>query len=390
MIFVQDFSVICSLGKNKIETRKNLKNNDSPGLRERTDLLLDQMGAYFGCCDENLPEIPDALSEMKSRNNQLLLSCYLAEKENFQKVLERYDSSKVAVILGTSTSGSSEADEYIGYCLKGKYLNFQGTQQELGSPALFLSSYLNLSGPAFCISTACTSSTRTFISAAKMLNAGIIDAAIVGGVDTLARMPINGFNALKSLSIQTCRPFANDRSGITIGEGAALFLLTRETGPIQLLGFGETSDGYHMTAPRADGLCAAEAMKEALERAKIEPGDIGYVNLHGTGTQLNDASEMNAMKQVFSDKVPCSSTKNLTGHTLGAAGAVEAAILCLLLTEETPSIPPQGEDPSSYQPADIRTGLILQPTLLNKKPMMTNNFAFGGNNASLIFGVSHA
>lgn len=390
MIFVQDFSVICSLGKNKIEARKNLKNGASPGLRARTDLLLDQEEAYFGCCDGNLPEIPEVFSGMKSRNNQLLLSCYLAERENFQKVLTQYNPSKVAVILGTSTSGSSEADKYIGSCLEGEHPDFQGTQQELGSPALFLSSYLHFSGPAFCISTACTSSTRTFISAAKMLNAGIIDAAIVGGVDTLARMPINGFNALKALSAQVCRPFVNDRSGITIGEGAALFLLTRETGPLQLLGFGETSDGNHMTAPRADGLCAAAAMKEAIERARLKPEDIGYVNLHGTGTQLNDTSEMIAMRQVFANKVPCSSTKNLTGHTLGAAGAVEAAILCLLLTEEAPSIPAQGEAPSKYQPSDIETGLVIDATLLSKKPMMTNNFAFGGNNASLIIGVSHA
>jgi 3-oxoacyl-[acyl-carrier-protein] synthase-1 len=227
------------------------------------------------------------------------------------------------------------------------------------------------------------------VSAARLIKAGMLDAALVGGADTLARMPINGFNALGALSKDVCRPFAADRRGITIGEAAGLFLMTREGGAVRLMGYGETSDGYHMTAPDPEGTEAAHAMEEALERAHLKPSDITYLNLHGTGTALNDEAEARAVHQVFPGGVPCSSTKMYTGHTLGAAGCTEAGLLCLLLTAPEEVTVPKAIDAADYDPALPAIGCFTKAARIVRGPMMTNNFAFGGNNVSLIFGANN-
>jgi 3-oxoacyl-[acyl-carrier-protein] synthase-1 len=218
-----------------------------------------------------------------------------------------------------------------------------------------------------------------------LINAGLVDVAIVGGADSLSRMPVNGFNSLESFSPTLCEPFGCDRRGITIGEAAALMVLTREPGEIALLGAGESSDAYHISAPHPQGEGAIRAITQALNEAGMTADDIGYINLHGTATPLNDRIEAQVIHDLFGERVPCSSTKHLTGHTLGAAGITEAALSWLILTRNLP-LPPQ--DFSRYAQDDTlpACGLLHAPAPLKKPVILSNSFAFGGNNASLLLG----
>jgi 3-oxoacyl-[acyl-carrier-protein] synthase-1 len=267
-------------------------------------------------------------------------------------------------------------------------VSYRYGQQELGDPSCFLSDYLQLFGPALTISTACSSSARAIITGKRLIESGMVDAAIVGGADTLSRMPINGFNSLESLSNVRCKPFSAERNGITVGEAGALILLTQEAGKVQLLGVGESSDAWHMSAPHPEGVGAIRAIEMALREAKLTPCDIGYINMHGTATRLNDEIEAKVVNQLFGENVPASSTKHLTGHTLGAAGACEA-VLCYLLLSRGLTLPAQDFTDAHQDLSLAACGLLSAPQPFTKSVMLSNSFAFGGNNASLIFGVSH-
>ncbi len=209
--------------------------------------------------------------------------------------------------------------------------------------------------------------------------------AIVGGADTLSRMPVNGFHSLESLSASLCQPFARDRCGITIGEGAALMLLTREPQPLAVLGIGESSDAYHISAPHPQGVGATRAIEQALAEAGMTPADVGYINLHGTATPLNDQIESRVVNALFGEQTPCSSTKHLTGHTLGAAGITEAALSALILQENLP-LPPQDFSRSPWDPALPPCGILTTAQPLTRPVILSNSFAFGGNNASILLG----
>lgn len=383
-MYIHNFSIRSALGNSRFETLKNLADNTAPGMKLCKGWLRGGEDAVLGCVGAELPLIPEELSKHQSRNNQMILALYEEIRESVEYAIQEYGADRVATVLGTSTSGSDEADRYIAKLSIGEKTTFDSYAQELGDPSRFLALQAGIKGPCYTISTACTSSTRAFISAERLLKSGMADAVIVGGVDTLARMPINGFNALGAFSKTCCKPFAGDRSGITIGEGGALFLVTNKKSSLQMVGYGESSDGHHMTAPDPEGNGAQKAMQEALDRAGLKADQIDYLNLHGTGTQLNDAAEALAVSRLFGN-VPCSSTKSLTGHTLGAAGAVEAALACLLLEAKETVIPPQMRIGEKYDEALPPIGIISEPRVFNGNYVMTNNFAFGGNNASLIF-----
>jgi 3-oxoacyl-[acyl-carrier-protein] synthase-1 len=252
------------------------------------------------------------------------------------------------------------------------------------SIADFTRQYLGLDGPAMVISTACSSSAKVFANARRYMSAGLCDAAIVGGVDTLCRMTLYGFNALQLVSQQPCRPADQDRDGINIGEAAGFALLEWDQGNrnICLLGYGESSDAYHMSSPHPEGRGAAMAMQQALEMANLRASDIDYINLHGTATPANDLSEDRALMSVFQGHTPCSSTKGFTGHTLGAAGIAEAIFSCIALE--------QGLLPASLntQQVDeaIHSSILLEPREQEVRRVMSNSFGFGGSNASLILG----
>ena len=381
MIFISAVGMINALGNNVPEVAANLTRGIAPGMRARAGWLQGNSDAVFGGVEAELPDIPDTFAEHRSRNNQLLLAALAQIQPQVDDAIARYGRERIAVVMGTSTSGLDEGDKHVSQ----QHPRWRYAQQELGDPSRFLSHWLALDGPAFTLSTACSSSARAIISGRRLIEAGLADVAIVGGADTLSRMPINGFNSLESLSASRCQPFGRDRSGITIGEGAGLMLLTREPQPIALLGVGESSDAWHMSAPHPEGEGAIRAILQALKEAKLAPQDVGYINMHGTATPLNDKIESQVVNHIFGDTVPCSSTKHLTGHTLGAAGITEAGIAMLILQHNLP-LPPQD---FSQMPVDDTLppcGLLHASAPLARPVILSNSFAFGGNNTSILLG----
>lgn len=342
-----------------------------------------------------LPDLPSEFILQNSKNNRLLR---LALDEIADAVLvhkKRYGASRIGVVLATSTSGMLEEER--GFAHKyhtGEWPeNYHYAQLELASPSVFTADYFAIRGPAYTVSTACSSSGKALCAARRLIDADICDAVITGGADTICDLTLNGFGALELLSDTICNPFSKNRSGITIGEGAAVFLMTRESSTehaIQFSGGGETSDAHHMSSPDPSGEGARSAMQEALLAAGLSLDEMAYINLHGTGTPLNDAMESVCINALFGESLPCSSTKALTGHTLGAAGAIEAAFLWLALSQAengTAPIPPHVWDGVRDEalPAIHLSRVGERVSAINNQfAMMSNSFAFGGSNVSII------
>ena len=388
--FITAYGLISALGEGVDASAEALlawQAKGSTPLTRHNQALLDGRLTPVGRAEGELPAIPAALAPYASRNNQLLLAALAQIRPALDEALATFGPARVGLVLGTSTAGIGEAELAIAADRRGEAVPtaFDYRQQELGSPSEFLARHLGLEGPAYTLSTACSSSARAFISGQRMLAAGLVDAVLVGGADSLCGLTLNGFDSLESLSGTLCQPFDNGRQGINIGEGAALFLLSRQPAPLALLGVGESSDAWHISAPHPDGVGAEAAMGMALAQAGLTPEQVGYINLHGTATRLNDAMESQAVYRLFGDRVPCSSTKPLTGHVLGAAGAIEAALACLLLERALP-LPPQRVMTADPALAPIR--LVSGTTPLATPRILSNSFAFGGNNVSLLFGRS--
>jgi 3-oxoacyl-[acyl-carrier-protein] synthase-1 len=392
--YLNALGVICSLGNDRASVARSLLAGDTSGMVIESGWVPER-SLPVASVKVSLPEIPRELEQQSSRNNQLLLAAELQIDEDIQRAIQRYGRDRIAVILGTSTSGIDEASRGIAAYLRDNQFpgEYDYQQQELSAPANFLAALLNLSGPAYVISTACTSSARALISARRLLDMGLCDAVLCGGVDSLCKLTLNGFTSLEAVSAQRCNPFSRNRNGINIGEAAVLFLMTREPSEehsIALLGVGASSDAHHISAPEPTGRGAKQAIQQALDTAKLQAADIGYLNLHGTATQHNDAMESLAVHGIFPEGVPCSSTKPMSGHTLGAAGALEAAFCWLTLSSENPNqtLPPHVWDGQADTDLPALNWTGLDAPLRQDKPrrMMSNSFAFGGNNVSLIIG----
>lgn len=394
--YLNALGLICALGQGKQAVADALFAGDASGMRAQDGWVADR-SLTLGAVRAELPPMPAGLQASHSRNNQLLLAAALEIEPQLRATIKTYGPERIAVVLGTSTSGIHEASQSIAASVHDGALpaDYRYAQQEMAAPATFLADWLGLSGPAYCLSTACTSSARALLSAHRLLQQGHCDAVLCGGVDSLCRLTLNGFSALEAVSAERCNPFSANRQGINIGEGAALFLMTkelmtREQTSIALLGGGASSDAYHISAPQPQGLGAQQAMRKALAAAGVTAEQIDYLNLHGTATAHNDAMESLAVQALFPQGVPCSSTKPLTGHALGAAGALEAAFCWLSLSPYNSDnlLPPhlwdgQAEDRLPH------LQLVAQGTRLAHKPqrrLMSNSFAFGGNNLSLILG----
>lgn len=384
MIYISAFGMVNALGNNLAHIATQLQAGHAPGMQPRDGWLQDGKRCWLGEVQGALPLIPAALAAHNTRNNQLLLAALAQIRPAVDAAIAQYGRDRVAIVLGTSTSGVDEGDRQVDDALSG----YDYRMQELGDPSRFLAHFLALDGPAYTISTACSSSARAIISGQRLIDAGLADVALVGGADSLSRMPINGFASLDSLSERHCAPFSADRDGISIGEAAALLLLTREKQPLALLGCGESSDAWHMSAPHPEGVGAERAMLMALQQAGLQPQDVGYINLHGTATPLNDQVESAVIHRLFGERVPCSSTKHLTGHTLGAAGATEAALAALILQQHLP-LPPQDFSLAARDTSLPACGLITTPQPLARPVIASNSFAFGGNNTCLIVGKPH-
>lgn len=336
--------------------------------------------------------LPTSLAAFDCRNNRLVLMAL--ENDGFMEdvatALRRYGPTRIGVVLGTSTSGIEEGEK--AYRLRDPGTddlpgNFDFVRtQDLFAPTRFVRTILGLKGPAFAISNACASSAKAFADAALLITSGLCDAVVVGGADSLCGITLHGFNSLDLLAPGPCRPFAADRDGLSIGEGAAFALLERqshaESGQIRLMGYGASTDAHHMSSPHPEGAGAILAIRQALALAGLDPEAIDYVNFHGTGTRGNDEVEDKAVFATLGGKPPCSSTKGWTGHTLGASGAMEALITSLALME---GLVPGCLNVDEVDPL-CRSRIVTANQEHPLKTALSNSFGFGGSNCSLVLG----
>jgi 3-oxoacyl-[acyl-carrier-protein] synthase I len=388
--YLNECALICALGDNAAAARaRMLDGGDSPLIASDACspgrmLPLGQVGA-------ELPDVSHLPLSSRSRNNQLALAALAQIRPAVDAARERYGAHRVGVIVGTSTSGIASAEQ----ALRERHRNgelppsFHYGQQEMGAVAGVLARELAVGGPAYVHSSACSSSAKAMASAARLIKMGVCDAVVTGGVDTLCEFTVAGFSALESVSAHRCNPLSANRKGINLGEGAGLFLMSREPSAVALCGWGESSDGHHMSAPDPLGVGARIAITHALERAGVTPEDIDYINLHGTATQQNDAMEARVVHQLFGTRVAVSSTKPFTGHTLGAAGAVEAALCWIAMQDDNDrgALPPHLWD--GEQDEALPALNVVPPGACLGRPLrwaVSNSFAFGGSNAALVFG----
>lgn len=343
-----------------------------------------------------VPEIENhvltsALAKYDCRNHRLSDMCLESDgfSDKMAGAIRQYGADRIATIIGTSTSG-------IGECESAHARRDRNTGElpddfpflsthALYSTTEFIVERFGLTGPAFTISTACSSSVKVFASAIRLMQAGLVDAALVGGVDSLCLTTLYGFNSLELVSSQPCRPFSANRDGISIGEAAGFMLLERAENAgdgigVTVSGYGESSDAYHMSSPHPEGRGAATAIRAALHMAEVQPGQIDYINLHGTATPANDSMEDKAVFSIFGSGVPSSSTKGWTGHTLGAAGITEAVVSALAIQQQ---YAPENLNLDRLD-TDIKSNILLKPLETPINAVLTNSFGFGGSNACMI------
>ena len=392
-LLISHISVVNSLGSGAEAMRRALREKRS-GLAP-CDFETARIDTYVGMVPalDAFRVKPDLL-DYDCRNNRLAQLCL--EQDGFATQVaaarEGYGAGRIGFYLGTSTSGLHTTE--LAYrrrdpktgALPADY-RYAETQNAY-SLGEFVRRYLGLSGPGFVVSSACSSSAKVLGNAARMIAAGICDAAVVGGVDSLCLMTLYGFHSLGLTSPGPCRPYDVDRDGISIGEGGGFVLIEKanrvEPGAVLLLGVGESSDAYHMSTPHPEGLGARMAMQQALDSAGLEPSDIDYVNLHGTATKTNDASEDKAVFEIFGPETPCSSTKGATGHLLGAAGITEAIVSILAIEH---GFMPGSANTRSVDPA-MKSNYLLENRQAKVTRVLTNSFGFGGSNCSLVLGVA--
>lgn len=379
----------CALGSSKSEVWRNTVAASRAGMRARTDLLAAEQSVIVGEVTAVLPDFSGWPPQYRTRNNQLAALAFGQIAQQVATLRSQFGAERIAVIIGSSTSGIAEGERALALQMQQQQFapDYQYQMQEMAAPAEFISWLADVSGPGYAISTACSSSARALLSAQSLLQAGLADAVIVGGVDSLCQLTLRGFSALEAVSKGLCQPFSTNRDGINIGEGAALFVMQRGHSGIALLAGGASSDAHHMSAPQPDGAGAVAAISQACQRAGITPQQLDYINLHGTATALNDSMESAAMAALGLQQVAASSSKGMTGHTLGAAGAIEAALCWLMLSDYNPQhyLIPHCWDgvPDPQLPA---LNLVKMGQQQQLRYCLSSSFAFGGNNVAVILG----
>ncbi|THU02588.1 beta-ketoacyl-ACP synthase [Lampropedia puyangensis] len=398
LTYLNHLGITCALGDGVDAVRQSLLSSHTPHSMTCSEAYSapGQGPLMLGIVHEPLATLT-LPAPYQTRCNALLWQAAAPLTTHLDACKARYGADRIAVILGVSTSGLPEGESARRYWNEHACWpdSFDYAQQELGQPAQFLAAHWQLNGPAYTIATACSSGAKALAAGARLLQANLADIVIAGGCDVLSQFTIAGFSALESVSNERCQPLSRNRQGINLGEAASVFLMSREPAAniscaeqLVLAGWGETGDAHHLSAPDPSGQGAIRAMQKALQHAGITGQDIDYINLHGTATQQNDAMEALAVAHVFGSSVPVSSTKPLTGHTLAAAGALEAAFAWLCLRDNPHGrLPPHWWDgqydqtlpPISPVPPNFQLG---RPA----RYIMSNSFAFGGNNACLILG----
>lgn len=387
--FLNDLGLLSAVSNNPMDTLRRLQQGDRSGL-QLTDTYSTHP-IYVGEVNADLPLIENKYSVYDCKNNRLLLAALDQIQETVDSMIANYGAGRVGVVLGTSTSGVRNTElalaSVVKYNIKPEQFHYK--QQQLAGGADFLAHYLGLKGPAYAISTACSSSGKAFASARRLIALDLCDAVIVGGADSLCRFTVHGFDALESVSAGLCKPFGQHREGINLSEGVALFVMSKEQGPVELLGIGASSDAYHFSAPDPEGGAVITAMEVALSEANKSASDIDYINMHGTATPLNDAMESKAVKHVFGSEVAVSSTKGMIGHALGAAAALELGICWTLLTHSDQQgmlIPNINADILDEKLPVLNYVVQNQQLGREIKYCQSNSFAFGGNNISIVIG----
>jgi 3-oxoacyl-[acyl-carrier-protein] synthase-1 len=384
--------MVNALGQTLDEIWPRLIAGDQTRFTVRED-LIPGVGRPFGMVQGELPEIPPDLARHACRNNQLALAAIAQIRADVHSAVSRFGAERVGVVAGSSTAGIASAERALRERSETGRLptSFDLVQLEFGGLAEFIALVTGAAGPCHALSTACSAGAKALVSARMLLELDICDAVIAGAVDSLCRLTANGFDALQAVADGLTNPMSRNRCGLTIGEGAALFLVTREPGGIQLLGAGESSDAHHMSAPEPEGLGAEACMRVALRDAGISPADVAYLNLHGTGTVQNDAMESAAVERVFGRGLPCSSTKPLVGHALGASGAIEIGFCWLVLSRSEGgrlALPPHRwdgeEDPALAPLALVPAGARVDRD--GPAALMSSSFGFGGSNCAVIVG----
>ncbi|MDG2154928.1 MAG: beta-ketoacyl-ACP synthase [Gammaproteobacteria bacterium] len=388
--FISSYTLTCSAGIGLAAIRNSVRNNLS-GLSDKGWPDSD-VETWLGMVDQGSLNRIALTHKWLSRNNQLALLAMT--QDNFlaaaREQISRFGPQRVGVILGTSTSSIGRTEEAYCHLSYTDEFTAEYMQPEINTPhstGAFIANYLGITGPAITISTACSSSAKAFASGARWLEAGLVDSVIIGGVDTLCLSVIYGFNSLQLVSSEACKPFDQFRTGISLGEAGGFAILNKDSKNAQaaLLGYGESTDAWHMSTPHPEGLGAKLSMQQALDRASCEAYDIDYVNLHGTGTRANDDIEGLACQTLFADALAdtyVSATKGLTGHTLGAAGITEAILA--IESIKTGIVP--GTTNTTQPETVMREHLVLTSTEAAIGKAMSNSFGFGGNNCTLIFG----
>jgi 3-oxoacyl-[acyl-carrier-protein] synthase-1 len=390
MLTLEAFTLTSALGRGLPATLSALREGRG-GLRP-CDFEDADLPAWIGRVEGvEATRLPDELQAFACRNNRLALLGL--QQDGFMDAVaaarRRFGARRIGVFIGTTTSGIREAelayrdrDPHSGALPAG--FRYRTTHNAF-SCVDFVRQALHLRGPAQAVLTACSSSAKVFAVAHRFMHMDLCDAAVVGGVDSLCLTTLHGFNALQLLSRQPCRPWDAQRDGLSIGEAAGFALLRRTTpedAAPRLLGYGESLDAHHITSPHPQGMGAVLAMRHALRSAGLEPEHIDYVNLHGTATPVNDAIEDKAVRFLFGERVPCSSTKGWTGHTLGAAGITAVIIACLGLEH---GFLPGSLNTRQVDPA-LRAAILLQNRTDAPRRVLVNAFGFGGNNCSLLLG----
>ncbi len=391
-LLISHFAIVTCIGAGQTATMAALRTGAS-GLRPcefETVKLPTYVGEVEGLADSMLP---DTLADFDCRNNRLAEMALRQDgfRDAVTAAVTKYGARRIGLFLGTSTSGILQAElayrarDAVSGTLPADF-DYQRTHNT-GSLAAYLRQRLGINGVSFVVSCACASTAKVFGSAARMIEAGLCDAAVVGGADSLCLTTLYGFHALALNAPGPCRPFDTARDGISIGEAAGFALLEKPDehhgrDDVMLLGVGESNDAYHMSSPHPEGIGAKLAMERALACAQLKPSDVDYINLHGTATRVGDTAEDFAVSALFGSDTPCNSTKGQTGHTLGASGIVEAIVSVLAIRRDL--LP--GSAHTTTVDATFRSGYKLVSEAARIDTVLSNSFGFGGGNCSLIFG----
>lgn len=386
--YVSRIATISAAGLGLAELRKTLLTTPERRLPTTTALSADPLA--WGLVDEALLPEPDA-----TRTERLVLACLGQIEDEVTQLIARLGADRVGVVLGSCTSGSLEIEEGMReYAQTGALPdNFDIAHLNIHEPARFLADRLGITGPVWTLSNACSSGSIALISAVRLIAGGLVDAVIAGGIDGASHLTTAGFQALGAVSAEPSKPFDRHRCGINLGEGGALFVVTREVpdtaDAVAVAGFCEASDAHHISAPDPSGAQACRCMREALLMSGLAPQSVDLVSAHGTGTTLNDSAEMRAVSAVFGADVPIVSYKSLSGHTLAGAGALQCAIAAALLIDNPDGVLPS-PGVASPESADVPVRLLTETQTLGRplRAVMTNAFAFGGSNASVLFSCS--